>query len=94
MNLPTIWELWPHVEELETTGRNQVLRKYFDSEFCGIHPEEAEELRKKDYEYLKAVNIVPIRHCILTTKSGLHFYNYFRTFQPHHHVENHTCFAF
>ena len=28
--------------------------------FCGIHPEEAEELKSKDVEYLQAVHLIPV----------------------------------
>ena len=64
-----IWELWPRLEELEVSGDCLILRDSYDAEFCGIHPEEAKILREKDDEYLKTVNIVPIRPSILTMKS-------------------------
>ena len=66
-----IWDNWPRLEELEISdeGMGMVLSKNYDDEFCGIHPEEAELLREKDEEYLKAVNIVPEKHGILTMKS-------------------------
>ena len=38
----------------------------FDAEFCGIHQEEVELLWNMGEEYLRNVNIVPIRPCVST----------------------------
>ena len=39
-----------------------------DDVFCGLHPEEVEDFKWKDEEFLKAVHIVPIRPSIVHVK--------------------------
>ena len=45
MPFSKIWELWPSLEELEISGEGLMLMKIYDSEFCGISPEEVHLLR-------------------------------------------------
>ena len=64
-----LWELWPGLEELKVEGVSETLRQNYDAEFCGIFEEEAELLRAQDEEFLRTVQIVPIRPCLLTMRS-------------------------
>ena len=64
-----IWKLWPDLEELKISGKDMPRTRNFDADFCGIHELEAVELRKMDEEYLRAVQIVPVRPSLLTMKS-------------------------
>lgn len=43
-------------------------RANLGSQFCGIFEEEVVELRKKDDEYLQAVNLVPVRSSMMCLK--------------------------
>ena len=62
-----IFEFWSDLRELRVTGLiNQDLKQSFDAEFCGILEQEAELLREKDEDYLRAAQIVPIRPSLLT----------------------------
>ena len=67
--LTEVWELYPNLEELKMKGEFNKLNCSYDSQFCGIFEEEAEWLRTRDEEYLKAVHIVPIRPSVLTMPS-------------------------
>ena len=66
---PEFWEVWSNLQELNISGPGGVLRQNFDAEFCGINEEEAELLRDMDDEFLKRVQIVPIRPSLLTMQS-------------------------
>ena len=68
LNFGEIWELWPDLEELEIFGKNPTPTRNLDADFCGIHEEEAEALRKMDEDYLRKVQIVPIRVSLLTMR--------------------------
>ena len=65
-----IWELWPRLEELKILGSQMTLSKNLDAEFCGIHEVEAVDLRELEWdeEYLRTVQIVPIRPSLFTMK--------------------------
>ena len=64
-----ICRLWPDLQELEITGLNNELGRNYDTDFCGIHEEGVELLRGQSKKYLKNVQIVPIRSCLLTMPS-------------------------
>ena len=64
-----IWELWPDLEELKVHVRGCPKIKNNDAEICGVHEEEAENLRGMDDEFLRTVQIVPIRPSLLTMES-------------------------
>ena len=49
-------------------GEDVTLTKNYDADFCGIHEEEAVELREMDEEYLRTVQIVSIPPALLTMK--------------------------
>ena len=66
VSLSDIWEMYPALEELKIKGKADKPNSNYDAQFCGISEEEAELLREKDEEYLRAVNIVPIRPSVLT----------------------------
>ena len=53
--------LWSHLKRLESF--HAVLKEIenMDATFCGIHPEEAEQLKKNGVKHLIEVHIVPIR---------------------------------
>ena len=63
-----VWETWPNLQELKVRGTCGTLEQNYDAEFCGIHEEEAELLRGMDDEYLRNVQIVPIRPSLLTMR--------------------------
>ena len=63
-----IWEMWPKLEELKISGSQITLTRNYDADFCGIHEEEASQLRKMDENYIRAVHLVPIRPSLLTMK--------------------------
>ena len=63
-----LWELWPQLEHIEVCGEGNTLTHNYDAEFCGIHDEEAELLRKMDNKYLRRVHIVPIRPSVVTMR--------------------------
>ena len=76
-----IWTHWKNLEELHVLnpgifsvvpyeGEQELPKKNLDAEFCGINPEEVEELLKQDEEFLKDVHIVPIQPAI-TCLSGM-----------------------
>ena len=67
--LRKICALFRRLEELDISAERSTLRDSFDSDFCGMHPEEVKLLREKDEEYLKTVNIVPTAYSILSMKS-------------------------
>ena len=69
VSLSDIWEMYPALEELKIKGKADKLNSNYDAQFCGIFEEEAEMLREKDEEYLRTVNIVPIRPSVLTMPS-------------------------
>ena len=57
-----ILSCWPSLERLSFQGKMKLsIHSDMDAGFCGISDEEAAFLRQKDEEYLKAVNIVPIK---------------------------------
>ena len=56
-----IWQLWPHLEEISITGRENNLGRNKDADFCGIYEEEASYLREQPEEFLEAVHTVPIK---------------------------------
>ena len=60
-----VWELWPNLEQLKLSVTWITVRKNYDAEFCGIHKEEVELLREMDDEFLRTVQIVPIRPSLL-----------------------------
>ena len=62
-------EVWPNLEYLKIHGGDCFVTRNYDADFLGINEEEAEELRGKDEEYLRTVQIVPIRPSLLTMKS-------------------------
>ena len=64
-----IWNCWPQLQELKFYGQNNSLNRNYDSDFCGIHEEEADLLRQEGKEYLERVHIVPIKPCLLTMPS-------------------------
>ena len=75
-NLPAldqVFSLWPHLDQLILTGDNNAEEndywQNFDAELCGISREEVETLWGKDEEFLRALQIVPIRPCITTVHS-------------------------
>ena len=51
--------VWSNLSDLKQLIVRGKLTINFDAEFCGIYPEEAALLRRRDVEYLGAVNIVP-----------------------------------
>ena len=62
-----VWSSWPslELEQLSFPGKmNFPHIGNMDATFCGISWEEAAVLRREDEEYLKAVNIVPIKPAI------------------------------
>ena len=69
MPFSKIWELWPSVEELEVSGNGVLFMDDYDSEFCGIHPEEVKLLRRKSAQHLKTINTVPTTYNMLSMKS-------------------------
>ena len=54
---------WPSLERIHTSLRQSTFYE-IGVAFCDIYSEEANVLSEKDEEYLKAVNIVPIRPTI------------------------------
>ena len=64
-----ISQVWPDLEELNIHGRDNFLGQNYDADFCGVYEDEAELLRTKDEDYLRAVHIVPVRPCLLTMSS-------------------------
>ena len=64
---PDLWSRWSYLEEISFTLLPPLT---LDSVFCGIHAEEATELKGKSVEYLKSVHIVPVRPSLahLTSK--------------------------
>ena len=57
-----------------------------DHRLCGIHPEEAELLKKKDIEYLKRVHIVPVEPSITFLTSKLPEAAAVKLFGTHRHL--------
>ena len=66
MPILEICELWPNLQELTISGADYFQALNYDAYFCGIFEEEAYMLRGMDVDFLKAVHIVPVRHCMLT----------------------------
>ena len=66
MPILEISQLWPCLQQLTIGGADYFQALNYDAYFCGIFEEEALMLRGMDENYLKAVHIVPVRHCILT----------------------------
>ena len=60
---------WPDVEEMKITVAPYGIEDNYDAEFCGIHMDEVELLRRQDDEYLRHVHIVPSKPCLLTVPS-------------------------
>ena len=64
-----LWELWPKLEELKVHVRACTEIQNYDTQFCGISEEEAEELRGVNEEHLRNVQIVPIQPSVMTMRS-------------------------
>ena len=65
--VPTVHQLFHQLAKIENLelGFYQPESRTVDAVFCGVHPEEVAEPELKDAEYLKAVQIVPVRPSIL-----------------------------
>ena len=79
-----IWSSLPHLEKLTIRGKLKTVQRNFDAEFCGIYPEEAALLRKKDDGYLKTVNIVPPFAPITYMKSKCEYFLFIK--RSHHYI--------
>lgn len=70
---PPLWkvcQLWPGLEELALHGESLPrMCAQHDAQFCGISREEVDAYSDKDEGFLRALHIVPVRHCILTLPS-------------------------
>ena len=66
LSLPFFWCHWRFLRNIEFESQQGI---DLDSMLCGIHQDEAADLRGKDAEYLKAVHIVPI-HPPITHHAG------------------------
>ena len=64
-----IWECWPRLEELKVFGTNSFLNRNYDMDFCGIHEQEVEMLKRKGGKFLQSFHVVPIKPCLLTMQS-------------------------
>ena len=68
-NIPCLYQvcrLWPKLKHLQLSGMAPDFWPNKDSLLCGISRAEAEELSTKDEDFLRTVQIVPIRPCITT----------------------------
>ena len=63
-----MWRLWPSLKFLDLTIRRgtEALYENFDSVFCGISTEEADDLRMHKSDHLRKMHIVPIRPSLST----------------------------
>ena len=59
-----IWTHWVGLKELRVEDTIQEPTENFDCVFCGVFPEEMAELRQKDEDFLRRVNIVPVMPAI------------------------------
>ena len=74
-DISQIFQLWPGLKQLTIAGEQNILKRSYDPDFCGIHAEEVELLMEMDENYLQAVHIVPLRPC-LCTMTGKNLYIY------------------
>ena len=63
-----LWSAWPHLESLKIFHSRLPLEGNLDWVYCGIDPEEAQELYLQDENFLDAVNVVPIQPSIACVK--------------------------
>ena len=91
-----IWELLPCLEELEIRARRIRLSHSYDSDFCGIHAEEAKLLRENDEGYLQTAKIVPTNYNILSMKrkGGEASLQLFKVLNIYSHYRRHVNFVF
>ena len=65
-----IFRFWPDLKILDIRGEPHYVHilPNCDADFCGIHQEEVKLLWTMEEEYLRTVQIVPVRPCISTMK--------------------------
>ena len=66
--VPRFWCGWKHLKEISFDVDGTVDLNYI---YCGIHSEEAAELRRKGVQVLKSVHSVPIRQPLAYFSSKL-----------------------
>ena len=74
LSLRQVIVLWPELEELQLEGEmNPVLRRFYDSCFCGVSEAEMSVLRRKSPDFLSKVHIVPSGPCLSNLQSECYY---------------------